>query len=109
MDTVFACSLPTEEPSYSGRTPSRPLPAELRGTWRLLYTTAADVLVLLEAERATGGLLQIGDIFQTFGFDGDASAVQSVDNVIRLSLPVLLAPAPLNVASDGGYVAPLAK
>ena len=33
----------------------------LSGRWRLCYTTASDVLVLLEAERASFGLLQIGD------------------------------------------------
>ena len=75
---------------------------ELAGSWRLVYTTAPDVLVLLDAERASLGLLQIGDIFQSFGFDGDESSSQSVENVIHLSLPPLLSPAPLAVESAGG-------
>jgi hypothetical protein len=67
----------------------------LAGTWRLEYTTAADVLVLLEAERRSFGLLRIGEIYQCF------DAYGNIENVIRCSAPPLLAPegATLRVAA----------
>jgi hypothetical protein len=47
----------------------------LAGTWRLEYTTAADVLLLLEAERrAPFGLLRFGDIYQSFDAYGNMCA-----------------------------------
>lgn len=58
----------------------------LAGKWRLVYTSAADVLVVLQLQLNTG-LLEVGDIFQAFTADG------SVQNEIRLSVPFLLAPA----------------
>jgi len=58
----------------------------LAGRWRLLYTTAADVLVLLEAEKRSFGLLTINDIYQSF------DAYGAVENLIYASAP-LLAPA----------------
>jgi hypothetical protein len=54
----------------------------LAGTWRLLYTTAADVLVLLEAEARSLGLLRVGDILQCF------DAYGLVENVINVSGPL---------------------
>ena len=62
----------------------------LAGTWRLQYTTAADVLVLLEVERASFGFLSLGDIYQSFDAWGN------IENVIKASVPLLLQPpAPL--------------
>ena len=62
----------------------------LAGTWRLQYTTAADVLVLLELEKSTFGFLSLGDIYQAFDAWGN------IENVIRASVPLLLQPpAPL--------------
>ena len=58
----------------------------LSGRWRLVYTTASDVLVLLEAERASFGLLQIGDIYQSF------DAYGSVENLIYASATPFLVP-----------------
>jgi hypothetical protein len=60
--------------------------AVLAGTWRLEYTTSADVLLLLEAERASFGLLSLGDIYQSFDAWGN------IENVIRASVPLLLQP-----------------
>ena len=60
--------------------------AVLSGRWRLVYTTASDVLVLLEAERASFGLLQIGDIYQSF------DAYGSVENLIYASATPFLVP-----------------
>jgi hypothetical protein len=39
---------------------------KLAGKWVLQYTSASDVLVLLEAERASFGLLSVGEISQSF-------------------------------------------
>jgi hypothetical protein len=52
------------------------------------FTTsqAADVLSVLRLQRDTG-LLEVGDIFQSFTADG------KIENEIRLSVPLLLAPA----------------
>lgn len=50
------------------------------------YPRAADVLTVLRLQRDTG-LLEVGDIFQSFTADG------KIENEIRLSLPFLLAPA----------------
>ena len=62
----------------------------LAGTWRLQYTTAADVLVLLEVERISFGFLSLGDIYQSFDAWGN------IENVIKASVPLLLQPpAPL--------------
>uniref|UniRef100_A0A7S0S736 Plastid lipid-associated protein/fibrillin conserved domain-containing protein n=1 Tax=Mantoniella antarctica TaxID=81844 RepID=A0A7S0S736_9CHLO len=65
----------------------------LAGKWRLVYTTAPDVLSVLRLQRDTG-LLEVGDIFQSFTADG------KIENEIRLSVPLLLAPA--TQGSDGG-------
>jgi hypothetical protein len=51
----------------------------LAGTWRLEYTTAADVLVILEAERrAPFGLLRFGDIYQSFDAWGNMCVARAV-------------------------------
>ena len=61
----------------------------LSGKWRLVYTTAADVLSVLRIQRDLGPLspVEVGDIFQSFTADG------RIENEIRLSVPLLLAPA----------------
>ena len=58
----------------------------LAGRWRLAYTTAGDVLSVLRLARDVG-VIEVGDIFQTFTADG------RLQNEIRLSLPGILAPA----------------
>jgi hypothetical protein len=58
----------------------------LAGRWRLAYTTAGDVLSVLRLARDVG-VIEVGDIFQTFTADG------MLQNEIRLSLPGILAPA----------------
>ena len=60
--------------------------AVLEGKWRLIYTSAADVLIVLQLQQSTG-LIEVGDIFQAFAADG------SIQNEIRLSVPFFLAPA----------------
>ena len=68
----------------------------LSGKWRLVYTTAADVLSVLRIQRDLGPLspVEVGDIFQSFTADG------RIENEIRLSVPFLLAPA--TMGTDGG-------
>lgn len=68
----------------------------LSGKWRLVYTTAADVLSVLRIQRDLGPLspVEVGDIFQSFTADG------RIENEIRLSVPFLLAPA--TMGADGG-------
>ena len=56
--------------------------AVLAGDWRLLYTTASDVLVLLEAANRSFGLLDVRDIQQNF------DAFGRVENVINVSGPL---------------------
>jgi hypothetical protein len=63
----------------------------LAGRWRLVYTTASDVLVLLEAERASFGLLRIGDICQSFDTYG------GVENLIYASAPPFMSDVALRV------------
>ena len=60
--------------------------AVLAGRWRLLYTTASDVLSVIRLGRDVG-VVDVGDVFQSFD---DAGKIQ---NEIRLSVPFLLAPA----------------
>ena len=66
----------------------------LSGKWRLVYTTAADVLSVLRIQRDLGPLspVEVGDIFQSFTADG------RIENEIRLSVPLLLAPATMGTA-----------
>ena len=68
----------------------------LSGKWRLVYTTAADVLSVLRIQRDLGPLspVEVGDIFQSFTADG------RIENEIRLSVPFLLAPA--TMGTNGG-------
>ena len=71
----------------------------LEGKWRLIYTTAADVLSVLRLQRDTG-LLEVGDIFQSFAKNG------KIENEIRLSVPFLLAPATQVRSGQGRPTAP---
>jgi hypothetical protein len=74
------CRPPLLRQSFDHTTPV------LSGRWRLTYTTASDVLVLLEAERASFGLLQVGEIYQSF------DAYGSVENLIYASATPFLVP-----------------
>lgn len=61
--------------------------AKLAGTWRLLYTTAPDVLGLVA--KPPEGLpvpLRVGDIYQRFSTPEEGI----VENIIKLSVPFLL-------------------
>lgn len=61
---------------------------ELDGTWRLQYTSASDVLILLEAA-SRFPFFQIGQIFQRFECrDGGNGGV--ISNVVKWSFPSLL-------------------
>ncbi|XP_020094775.1 probable plastid-lipid-associated protein 10, chloroplastic [Ananas comosus] len=62
--------------------------ARLDGTWRLNFTSAADVLVLFEAA-ARLPFLQVGQVFQKFECR-DRSDGGIVRNVVRWSIPTLL-------------------
>jgi len=57
---------------------------DLEGKWRLIYTTASDVLGLIQLENSK--LVQVGDIFQEFCGD-------NLQNIVLLSTPFLLQPA----------------
>ncbi|XP_062155970.1 probable plastid-lipid-associated protein 10, chloroplastic [Alnus glutinosa] len=61
---------------------------KLDGTWRLQYTSAPDVLVLLEAA-ARLPFFQVGQIFQKFECR-DQSKGGVIRNVVRWSIPSLL-------------------
>ncbi|XP_011651695.1 probable plastid-lipid-associated protein 10, chloroplastic isoform X2 [Cucumis sativus] len=61
---------------------------KLDGTWRLQYTSAPDVLILLEAADRLP-FFQIGQIFQKFECQ-DSSNEGIVRNVVRWSIPSLL-------------------
>ncbi|GLT34266.1 hypothetical protein SLA2020_087900 [Shorea laevis] len=61
---------------------------KLDGTWRLQYTSAPDVLILLEAA-ARLPFFQVGQIFQKFECR-DQSGGGVVRNVVRWSIPTLL-------------------
>jgi len=67
---------------------------KLGGMWLLRYTTAADVLPILEADVAFAnplglpGPVSIGNIYQRFTSPVDGAG--KVDNVIRFSVPYLL-------------------
>ncbi|KAH9321757.1 hypothetical protein KI387_016396, partial [Taxus chinensis] len=60
---------------------------QLDGTWLLQYTSASDVLVLLEAARSP--FLQVGQIYQKFECKGctDRGVVR---NIVRWSIPSIL-------------------
>ncbi|TKY64702.1 plastid-lipid-associated protein 10 [Spatholobus suberectus] len=60
----------------------------LDGTWRLQYTSAPDVLILLQAA-ATLPFFQVGQIFQKFECR-DQSNGGVIRNVVRWSIPNLL-------------------
>ncbi|KAL0291275.1 UNVERIFIED_CONTAM: putative plastid-lipid-associated protein 10, chloroplastic, partial [Sesamum calycinum] len=60
----------------------------LDGTWRLQYTSASDVLILLQSA-ATLPFFEIDQIFQKFEC-GDQSRQGVVHNVVRWSIPRLL-------------------
>ncbi|TXG63153.1 hypothetical protein EZV62_010147 [Acer yangbiense] len=62
--------------------------AKLDGTWRLQYTSAPDVVVLLEAA-ARLPFFQVGQIFQKFECQ-DQSDGGIIRNVVRWSIPSLL-------------------
>ena len=59
---------------------------KLSGKWRMVYTTAGDVLSVLRLGRDTGAV-EVGDIYQSFDARGN------IQNEIRLSVPLLLVPA----------------
>ncbi|KAK3428489.1 hypothetical protein EUGRSUZ_E00013 [Eucalyptus grandis] len=61
---------------------------KLDGTWRLQYTSARDVLILLESA-ATLPFFQVGQIFQKFNCL-DQSNGGVVYNVVKWSIPTLL-------------------
>ncbi|CAL2244668.1 unnamed protein product [Prunus armeniaca] len=61
---------------------------KLDGTWRLQYTSASDVLILLEAA-ARVPFFQVGQIFQKFECK-DQSSGGVIRNVVRWSVPPLL-------------------
>ncbi|KAL8539961.1 hypothetical protein ACS0TY_001529 [Phlomoides rotata] len=66
-------------------------PVELRlldGTWRLQYTSAPDVLILLQSA-ATLPFFEVDQIFQKFEC-GDQSREGVVRNIVRWSIPRLL-------------------
>uniref|UniRef100_A0A0D6R1A1 Plastid lipid-associated protein/fibrillin conserved domain-containing protein n=1 Tax=Araucaria cunninghamii TaxID=56994 RepID=A0A0D6R1A1_ARACU len=60
---------------------------ELDGTWLLQYTSASDVLVLLEAARSP--FLQVGQIYQKFECKGRSDG-GVVCNIVRWSIPNIL-------------------
>lgn len=62
--------------------------SNLDGTWRLQYTSASDVLILLQAA-ATLPFFQVGQIFQKFECR-DQSNGGVIRNVVRWSIPNLL-------------------
>ncbi|OIW17052.1 hypothetical protein TanjilG_02420 [Lupinus angustifolius] len=62
--------------------------AKLDGTWRLQYTSAPDVLVLLEAA-ARLPFFQVGQIFQKFECSGQSNG-GVIRNVVQWSIPNLL-------------------
>ncbi|KAK3266694.1 hypothetical protein CYMTET_24704 [Cymbomonas tetramitiformis] len=55
---------------------------ELAGTWRLLYTSAPDVLPILQLQNS--GFVQVGDIYQAFTSEGQ------VENIVKFAVPFLL-------------------
>ncbi|XP_004303812.1 PREDICTED: probable plastid-lipid-associated protein 10, chloroplastic [Fragaria vesca subsp. vesca] len=61
---------------------------KLDGTWRLQYTSASDVLILLEAAERVS-FFQVGQIFQKFECR-DQSNGGIIRNVVRWSVPPLL-------------------
>ncbi|XP_059649879.1 probable plastid-lipid-associated protein 10, chloroplastic isoform X5 [Cornus florida] len=68
---------------------------KLDGTWRLQYTSAPDVLILLEAA-ARLPFFQVGQIFQKFECQGQSDG-GFVRNVVRWSIPNLLEIAVQNI------------
>ncbi|XP_027344738.1 probable plastid-lipid-associated protein 10, chloroplastic [Abrus precatorius] len=62
--------------------------AKLDGTWRLQYTSASDVLILLQAA-STLPFFQVGQIFQKFECR-DQTNGGIIRNVVRWSIPNLL-------------------
>ncbi|MED6168988.1 putative plastid-lipid-associated protein 10, chloroplastic, variant 4 [Stylosanthes scabra] len=64
--------------------------AKLDGTWRLQYTSAPDVLILLQAA-ATLPFFQVGQIFQKFESHahGDENG-GIIRNIVRWSIPTFL-------------------
>ncbi|KAJ0053827.1 hypothetical protein Pint_00715 [Pistacia integerrima] len=75
--------------SVEGYNMGEPIDLEkLDGTWRLQYTSAPDVLILLEAA-ARLPFFQVGQIFQKFECR-DKSDGGIIRNVVRWSVPTLL-------------------
>ncbi|XP_058212430.1 probable plastid-lipid-associated protein 10, chloroplastic isoform X3 [Rhododendron vialii] len=72
--------------SYSAGTPIELL--DLDGTWRLEYTSAPDVLILLESS-ARLPFFQVGQIFQKFECKSQSNG-GIVRNIVRWSIPNLL-------------------
>ncbi|XP_057463327.1 probable plastid-lipid-associated protein 10, chloroplastic isoform X3 [Actinidia eriantha] len=68
---------------------------KLDGTWRLQYTSAPDVLILLESA-ATFPIFQVGQIFQKFECKNESDG-GIVRNVVRWSIPNLLEIAVQNI------------
>ncbi|KAG0561215.1 hypothetical protein KC19_9G046100 [Ceratodon purpureus] len=60
---------------------------ELHGTWLLQYTTAPDVISLLQAAELP--LLQVGQVYQSFDCKGRTDG-GIVENIVRWSVPGLL-------------------
>ena len=73
-----------------------PPPYTTPGKWRLIYTTAIDVLPVLALEQRLplfpfGSPIQVGDIYQSFssmeGEEGGSSGSGLVQNIIQLGVP----------------------
>lgn len=60
---------------------------ELHGTWLLQYTTAPDVISLLQAAELP--FLQVGQVYQNFDCKGRTDG-GTVENIVRWSVPGLL-------------------
>ncbi|KAK6931796.1 Plastid lipid-associated protein/fibrillin conserved domain, partial [Dillenia turbinata] len=61
----------------------------LDGTWRLQYTSAPDVLILLQSAASLPSFFQVGQIFQKFECR-DQSDGGVVRNIVRWSIPGVL-------------------
>ena len=71
----------------------------LAGKWRLLWTNANDVLSVLRLAKDSLGLLEVGDIYQSFSSQG------KIENEIRIGLAGLTQPASRSKKDDPGGVA----
>lgn len=73
----------------------------LAGRWRLIYTTATDVLPILALEDRLPGF-QVTNIFQEFTAPGD-DGVGSVSNIIQLTAPLVTEPPGLTLTVSAKY------